>query len=71
MPAQGAWVAQLAECLTSPQVMISQIVNSSPMLGSVQTAQSLEPASYSVSPSLPLTHLCSIFLSKEISIKKM
>ena len=35
--------------LTSAQVMISQFVNSSPMLGSVLTAQSLEPASDPVS----------------------
>ena len=34
-------------------VMISQFVGSSPELGSVLTAQSLEPASDSVSPSLP------------------
>ena len=48
----GAWVAQSVECPTSAQVMISQSVSSSPALGSVQTAQSLEPASDSVSPSL-------------------
>ena len=40
----GAWVAQLAECPTSAQVMISWSVGSSPMSGSVLTAQSLEPA---------------------------
>ena len=47
----GAWVAQLVKCLTSAQVMISQLVGSSPVSGSVLTAQSLEPASDSVSPS--------------------
>ena len=37
---------------TSAQVMISQFVSSSPASGSVLTAQSLEPASDFVSPSL-------------------
>ena len=37
---------------TSAQVMISRFVGSSPTVGSVLTAQSLEPASDSVSPSL-------------------
>ena len=56
-----AWVAQSVKCLTSAQVMISWFVSSSPMLGSVLTARSLEPALYSVSPSLsapPLLVLC-------------
>ena len=48
----GAWVAQWIERPTSAQVMISQVVGSSPVLGSVLSAQSLEPASDSVSPSL-------------------
>ena len=47
---QGAWVAQSAKRPTSAQVMISQFVVSSSGLGSVLTAQSLEPASDSVSP---------------------
>ena len=37
---------------TSAQVMISRVVSSSPASGSVLTAQSLEPVSDSVSPSL-------------------
>ena len=37
---------------TSAQVMISRSVSSSPASGSVLTAQSLEPVSDSVSPSL-------------------
>ena len=37
---------------TSAQVVISRSVSSSPASGSVLTAQSLEPASDSVSPSL-------------------
>ena len=49
---RGAWVAQSVERPTLAQVMISQSVRSSPTLGSVLTAWSLEPASDSVSPSL-------------------
>ena len=48
----GAWVAQWVKPLTSGQVMISQSVSSSPVSGSVLTAQNLEPASDSGSPSL-------------------
>ena len=48
----GTWVAQSVEHPTSVQVMISHSVSSSPASGSVLTAQSLEPASDSVSPSL-------------------
>ena len=46
------WVAQSVERPTSAQVMISQSMGSSPASGSVLTAQSLEPVSDSVSPSL-------------------
>ena len=49
---RGACVAQTVKHLTSVRVMISRSVMSSPTLGSVLTAQSLEPASDSVSPSL-------------------
>ena len=49
---RGAWVVQSVERPTSAQVMISLSVSSSPASGSVLTAQSLEPASDSVSPSL-------------------
>ena len=49
---RGAWVAQSVKRLTSAQVTISLPVSSSPALGSVLTAQSLEPVSDSVSPSL-------------------
>ena len=58
---RGAWVAQSVERPTSAQVMISRSMSSSPASGSVLTAQSLEPASDSVSPSLsapPLLTLC-------------
>ena len=62
---RGAWVAWSVKRLTSAQVMISLAVSSSPASGSVLTAQSLEPASDSVSPPLstpPLLTLC-VFLS--------
>ena len=49
---RGAWVAQSVERPTSAQVMISRSGSSSPVWGSVLTAQSLEPASDSASPSL-------------------
>ena len=49
---RGAWEAQLVGRPTSAQVMISRLVGSSPMSGSVLTARSLEPVLDSVSPSL-------------------
>ena len=61
MEAPGAWVAQSVEHPTSAQVMISWFMSLSQALGSVLTAQSLEPTSDSVSPSLsasPLFMLC-------------
>ena len=48
----GAWVAQSVKCPTLAQVMVSPFMGSSPAPGSVLTAQSLEPVSDSVSPSL-------------------
>ena len=63
---RGAWEAQVVKYPTSAQVMISQCMSSSPGLGSVLTAQSMEPASDSVSPSLsapPSLMLC-LCLSK-------
>ena len=60
----GAWVAQSGEHWTSAQVIVSRFVNWIPVSGSGLTAQSLEPASDSVSPSLslslPLLHLFSL-----------
>ena len=67
----GAWVALSVERLTSAQVMISQSMSSSPTSGSVLTAQSLEPALDSVSPSLSLLFPCSCsvsLLQKSINI---
>ena len=62
----GTWVAQLVKHLTSAQAMILQFVSSSPALGSVLTAQSLEPASDSVSPRLcpPMLMLCLSIINK-------
>ena len=64
-----SWDASVAQSVvhpTSAQVMISQIMGPSPTLGSVLTAQSLEPASDSVSPSLsappPLAHCLTLSL---------
>ena len=57
----GAWVAWSVKRPTSAQVMISRPLSSSPASGSVLTAQSLQPVSDSVSPSLsapPLFMLC-------------
>ena len=49
--------------LTSAQVMISEFMSFSPILGFVLTAQSVELASDSVSPSLLLPCSCSVALS--------
>ena len=57
----GTWVAQSVKHLTLAQIMISRFMGSSPAWVSVLMAQSLEPASKSVSPSLsapPLLVLC-------------
>ena len=53
----GTWVAQPLKSPTSAQVTISRFVSSSPMSGSVLTAQSLEAASDSVSPDRKSTRL--------------
>ena len=64
----GTWVARWVKRPTSAQVMISQLVGSSPAWGSVLTALSLGPASEPVSPSLsappPLPLCLSLSLSK-------
>ena len=57
--------------LTSAQVMISQLLSSSPMLGSVLTAQSLEAASDSVSPSLSIPSSLMRSLSLSLKTKQM
>ena len=48
---RGTWVAQSVKHLTSAQARISRFVGSGPVSGSALKAQSLEPASDSVSPS--------------------
>ena len=60
---QGAWVAQSVKRLTLAQVVVSWFMSPNPTWGSVLTAQSLEPASDSVSPSLPFLCSCSVSLS--------
>ena len=60
---RGAWVAQSVKHLASAQVMISRFVGLSPTSGSVLTAQSLEPVSDSVSPSLFAPSLLALCLS--------
>ena len=68
----GTWVAQSVKHPTLAQVMLSRSVSSSPTSGSVLTAQSPEPASDSVSPSLcpspTRTLSLSLTLSKQINI---
>ena len=67
----GARGAQSVKRWTLAQVTISRSVGSSPASGSVLTAQSLEPASDSVSPlSLPLSHSNSVSLSLSLKNKE-
>ena len=65
-------MAQLVKHPTLAQVVISQFVNSSPVLGSVLMARSLEPASDSVSPLLsappPLALCLSLSLPLSLSL---
>ena len=68
---RGTWVAQSFKHLTLAQVMTSWLMSSIPMSGSVLTAQSLEPALDSVSPSLDLPFLCSSFLSLSLFFSKI
>ena len=69
----GARVTQSVKRLTSAQLTISRFVGLSPARGSVLTAQSLEPASDSVSPSLSVPpHFSAQALSlSKINITKM
>ena len=57
-------MAQSVKRPTSAQVMTSQFVGSGPTSGSVLTAQRLEPASDSVSLSLPFPHSHTLSLKK-------
>ena len=62
-------MAQSVERPTSAQVMVSRSVGSSPASGSVLAAQSLEPASDSVSPSLSAPPLLALCLCLSLSLK--
>ena len=66
---RDTWEAQLVKFLTSAQVMLLQLMGLSPVSGSVLTAQSLEPASDSVSPSLSAPPLLPLSLSLSLSQK--
>ena len=62
---RGAWVAQLVKRLTLAQVMISTFVGLSPVLGSVLTAQSLEPALDPVSSSFSAPPWFTLFIAQK------
>ena len=64
-------MAQSVERPTSAQVMISRFVSSSPALGSVLTAWSLEPASDSVSPSLSAPPLLMLSLKSKTFLGRL
>ena len=64
----GIWVAQSVKRPTSAHAMISRFMGSSPASGSVLTAQSLEPASDYVSPSLSAPPLLTLCLSVSLSL---
>ena len=66
----GTWVAQLIKCPTSAHVTSSWFLSSSPASGSVLTAQSLEPASDSVSPSLSAPPPLMLCLSLSLSLSQ-
>ena len=62
-------MVQSVKRLTSAQVMISKSVSLGPASGSVLTAQSLEPASDSVCPSLSAPPLLVLYLSLSLNTK--
>ena len=61
-------MARLVKHPTLSQVVISWLVGSNPTSGSVLTAQSLEPALDSVSPSLSAPPLLMLSLSLSLSL---
>ena len=65
----GHLSGSVVRCLTSAQVMISQMVGSSPALDSGLTAWSPEPASDSESPSLSAPPLLTLSLSLSLKNK--
>ena len=64
------WVAQWVEHPTSTQVMILRFVSLSPGWGSVLTAQSLDLALGSASPSLSAPHPLMLTLACSLSLSK-
>ena len=64
-------MARSVKRLTSAQVVISWFVGSNLTLGSVLTAQSLEPALDSVSPSLSALPPLLLSLKNEYMLKKI
>ena len=65
---RGAGVAQSVKPPSLAQAVTSQFVGSSPKSGSVLTAQNLEPASDSVSPSPSVPPLLVLSLSLSLSL---
>ena len=63
----GCWVSQSVKRLTLAQVITSRFMSLSPTLDSVLTAQSLEPASNSMSPSLSAPLPLMLCLSSKIN----
>ena len=64
-------VIQWVKRPTSAQVKVSRFIGLSPASGSVLTAQSLEPVSGSVSPSLSLLLPCMHSVSVSLSLSKI
>ena len=67
---RGTWVAELVKRPTPAQVTISQFVSSSPPLGSVLTAQSLEGACFRFCVSFSLCPSPTCTLSVPQKLKK-
>ena len=67
----GTWVVQSVKRPILAQVMISWFMGLGSMSGSVLTAQSLEPALESVSPSLPAPPPPVLGLSFSVSVSKI
>ena len=67
---RGTWVAHSVKYLTSAQVMISRFGSSSPVSGSLLTAQSLEPALDSVCVCVSLSGPPLLVLCLCLSLKK-
>ena len=65
----GAWGAQSVKRPTLARVTISRLVGSSPTSGSVPAAQSLEPASDSMSPPVSTPPPLTLFVSLSLNNK--